>query len=106
MAPGMLKSHYAPRTPLVIGDIAALLRQYSGRRLGVLAFREGSPDVPISRQQVLAPSGDFGEAARHLFAAMRYLDALDLEVIAAELLPEQGLGRAINDRLRRAAAGK
>lgn len=106
LAPGMLKSHYAPRTPLLIGDIPALLRRYPDRKVGVLAFREGSPDVPESRQQVLAPSGDFGEAARRLFAAMRYLDALDLDCIAAELLPEQGLGRAINDRLRRAAAGK
>ncbi|MFZ4561106.1 MAG: L-threonylcarbamoyladenylate synthase [Saprospiraceae bacterium] len=106
LAPGMLKSHYAPRTPLLLGDIPALLQQYPGRRVGVLAFREGMPDVPESRQQVLAPSGDFGEAARHLFAAMRYLDALGLECIVAELLPEQGLGRAINDRLRRAAAGK
>jgi len=53
---------------------------------------------------VLSPSGDFAEAARNLFSGMRYLDGLGLDVILAELLPEKDLGRAINDRLRRASA--
>jgi len=43
------------------------------------------------------------EAAKNLFAAMRTLDTMDVSVILSELLPEDGLGRAINDRLRRAA---
>lgn len=103
-APGMLKSHYAPRVPLVLGNIEALLQQYEGKKIGILSFNKtfsaSLPYNPIT----LSPSGDFAEAARNLFAGMRYLDSLDLDVIVAELLPEEGLGRAINDRLRRAAA--
>jgi L-threonylcarbamoyladenylate synthase len=43
------------------------------------------------------------EAAQHLFAAMRTIDTFDIDVIIAEVFPEEGLGRAINDRLKRAA---
>ncbi|MCO6489052.1 MAG: threonylcarbamoyl-AMP synthase [Phaeodactylibacter sp.] len=103
-APGMLKSHYAPSAPVVIGDIRRLLPHYQGKKAGTIAFRTPIPGIPEERQLVLSPAGDLAEAARNLFAGMRRLDALGLDVILAELLPEQGLGRAINDRLRRAAA--
>jgi L-threonylcarbamoyladenylate synthase len=53
--------------------------------------------------EVLSQRGDLSEAAVNLFAAMRRLDARGLDVIVARLVPESGLGRAINDRLRRAA---
>ncbi len=102
--PGMLKSHYAPRTPLVLGELSELARKYSGRRAGVLAFRQMLPGLPESRQRLLSPKGDLAEAAQRLFAAMHELDAMGLDVILAELLPEEGLGRAVNDRLRRASA--
>jgi L-threonylcarbamoyladenylate synthase len=101
---GMLKSHYAPATPLQLGALPALLRMHAGKKVAVLSFREKVAGVPAARQVVLAPSGDPGEAARHLFAALRQLDALGLELILAERLPEAGLGLAINDRLQRAAA--
>ena len=101
--PGMLKSHYAPRTPLVLGDLRELAQKYSGQRAGVLAFRQMLPGLPESRQRLLSPKGDLAEAAQRLFAAMHELDAMGLDVILAELLPEEGLGRAVNDRLRRAS---
>lgn len=104
LAPGMLKSHYAPRTPFFLGDISALLRLHAGKRAGVLSFQQHFQNVPDEYQVQLSPKGDFTEAARNLFAAMRHLDGLGLDLIAAELLPEKDLGRAINDRLRRAAA--
>ncbi len=104
LAPGMLKSHYAPRIPLEWGDLDALLAQHAGRRVAVLTFREAVQGVPQERQVVLSPTGDLAEAARTLFGAMRHLDASGAELILAEPLPEQGLGRAVNDRLRRAAA--
>ncbi|MCB9283462.1 MAG: threonylcarbamoyl-AMP synthase [Lewinellaceae bacterium] len=103
-APGMLQSHYAPRIPLKIGAIGELLSAFEPNRTGVLAFRRKVPVVPAANQVVLSKNGDFAEAARNLFAGMRYLDGLDLDVILAEPVPEMGLGRAINDRLRRAAA--
>lgn len=104
LAPGMLKSHYAPQTPFLIGDIAAILLEHTGKRIGVLSFRRHYDTIPAQWQVALSPQADFQEAARNLFAAMRYLDSLGLDLIAAELLPEKDLGRAINDRLRRAAA--
>ncbi len=104
LAPGMLKSHYAPRIPLEWGDLKALLKKHAGKQLAVLAFREAVPEVPPEFQEVLSAEGDMAEAARKLFAAMRRLDASGAELILAEQLPEQGLGRAVNDRLRRAAS--
>lgn len=104
-APGMLKSHYAPRIPLVLGKLNELTQQYSAAHTGILAFRQTVPGIPAGQQVVLSPAGDMAEAARRLFAALRYLDGLELEIILAEPLPEEGLGRAVNDRLRRAAAG-
>jgi L-threonylcarbamoyladenylate synthase len=103
-APGMLKSHYAPRTPFRVGvSIEAALLADRPERVGSLAFRQKSEQLPAEQQVVLSEQGDYKEAARRLFAAMRYLDQLGLDLIVAELLPEQDLGRAINDRLRRAA---
>lgn len=103
-APGMLKSHYAPRVPLVLGDIEELLAQHKGKTIGILSFQKTFPPASSYHPITLSPTGDFTEAARKLFAGMRHLDSLDLDIIIAELLPEQDLGRAINDRLRRAAA--
>ncbi len=102
-APGMLKSHYAPHTPFLVGDIPELLARHSGRRIGLLTFRKTYAAVPPDHQIALSKEGDLAEAARRLFQAMRTLDDLPLEVILAEPAPEEGLGRAINDRLRRAA---
>ena len=48
--------------------------------------------------------GNLEEAAKNLFSALRQLDAMPVEVVLAELVPDEGIGRAINDRLRRAAA--
>jgi len=102
-APGMLKSHYAPRVSLEIGKIETLLPQHEGKKIGIISFRKNYPEVAPSHQLILSPSGNFAEAARNLFAGMRHLDNLELDIILAELLPERDLGRAINDRLRRAA---
>ncbi len=104
LAPGMLRSHYAPKAKVVIGDIGELFEQYQNARVGVIRFQTPFVAVDPTQQVILSPIGDFAEAARNFFAGMRYLDSLDLDVILAELLPEQDLGSAINDRLRRAAA--
>lgn len=103
-APGMLKSHYAPRVPLVLGDLDELITLHSREKFGVISFQKRYEKLLPEHQIVLSPGGNFTEAARNLFAGMRYLDSLDLDIILAELVPEQDLGRAINDRLRRAAA--
>ncbi|MFN8338220.1 MAG: L-threonylcarbamoyladenylate synthase [Saprospiraceae bacterium] len=102
-APGMLTNHYAPKVPLILGDIRSLAAQSDHQRTGIIAFNQFLPNIPQKHQIVLSPSSNFADAAFHLFAGMRYLDSCDLDVIYAELVPERDLGIAINDRLRRAA---
>jgi L-threonylcarbamoyladenylate synthase len=102
-APGMLISHYAPQKPVYTADLDELLQHYTGHEIGILAFKNMAEGIPVTNQVVLSPSGNLSEAAMHLFAALRKLDALPVKVIFAQLLPEQELGRAINDRIRRAA---
>jgi L-threonylcarbamoyladenylate synthase len=55
---------------------------------------------------VLSERGDLAEAARHLFAVLREMDSTECAVIVAERFPDVGLGRAINDRLARAASSR
>jgi L-threonylcarbamoyladenylate synthase len=102
-APGMLSSHYAPRKKVVLGELPLLLEQFAGRAVGVLAFSRTYAGVPARHQVTLSPAGEVQEAARTLFSALRYLDEQAVEVILAEYVPEEGLGRAVNDRLRRAS---
>jgi L-threonylcarbamoyladenylate synthase len=102
-APGMLESHYAPRKPFCLDK--EKLKQYPSERVGILAFSQTLENIPVENQKILSPNGSYLEAAQNLFALMRELDEMPhIEVIFAELLPEENLGRAINDRLRRASA--
>lgn len=104
-APGQLDSHYAPRKPFMLGDLKTLIaeKQAEGFDFAVLSFSDAFEQIPQEKQIALSPSHDLHEAAQNLFAAMRKLDETPVAVILAELMPETGLGRAINDRLRRAA---
>ena len=93
-APGMLTSHYATR---------------AGLRLNALALEEGEAGLDFAarfggRTLDLSPAGDLREAAANLYAALRRLDAANPRRIAVAPVPARGLGEAINDRLRRAAA--
>lgn len=99
-APGMLHSHYAPRKPMLVGNIHELLHD-QGSNVSILSFKDSFHNYRNIR---LSETGDLHEAARNLFAAMRKLDADHHELIIAEFVPDYGLGRAINDRLKRAAA--
>lgn len=103
-APGGLSSHYAPTKPLQLGDIDRLLMQYATQQVGVLAFDRLCPQIDAEHQVVLSPSGSLVEAAQRLFAALRTLDALPVDIILATPVPDTGLGRAINDRLGRASS--
>ncbi len=100
-SPGSMKSHYATRTPLKLESID--LTNYDLSTTGILSFRKRYEEIPQNHQAVLSSSGNLHEASKNLFAAMRYLDSLKLGIILAEEFPETGLGRAINDRLKRAA---
>jgi L-threonylcarbamoyladenylate synthase len=99
-APGMLPQHYAPRTPLVLDS--PHLRVAPALRVGLLAFQHVPRGPAFESVETLSESGDLHEAAANFFSALRRLDARDLDLIVAQEFPEQGLGRALNDRLRRA----
>lgn len=104
-APGMLIRHYAPRKLLLLQKNTTVPTGIKEKDVALLRFQTVHPDFPAAQQYVLSESGNFTEAAARLFSVLRQLDALKHHCILAEELPEQGLGRAINDRLRRAAAG-
>jgi L-threonylcarbamoyladenylate synthase len=102
LAPGMLASHYAPRTPVRLNardirDGEALLA------FGTIAV----PGVDAATVVMnLSAQGDLNEAAANLFGYLRALDARGARAIAVMPVPHHGLGEAINDRLRRAAMGR
>ncbi len=95
-APGQLSSHYAPRARLRLNADAPREGEM------YLAFGADAPQgVPGLN---LSPTGDLAEAAANLYAYLHILDATGVETIAVAPIPAHGLGEAINDRLRRAAA--
>lgn len=100
-APGMLKSHYAPGKKVILGQIPELIRAHGHQKVGIISFQQNFGDFP---QFVLSPSGNMQEAAANLFRALREMDQQDIDILLAERVPEEGLGKAINDRLERAAA--
>jgi len=117
-APGQFPSHYAPKTPLRLIDNAESFSPEENQRVGLLAWhpisRKG--DLQIAQRRTgdrrslkfaavrnLSEPQDLREAAANLFRYLRELDALGLDLIAAERVPALGLGAAILDRLERAS---
>lgn len=99
VTPGSMKSHYAPRTPLFLcGELPA-----PDARTGLLAWK--SAGEGFGKVERLSATEDLREAAANLYGAMRRLDEAGLERIVVEPVPENGLGVAIMERLRKAAAG-
>jgi L-threonylcarbamoyladenylate synthase len=101
-APGMLSSHYAPRKPVRVWLPGKLVEW--PEQTGALAFDTYLPGIPEANQRRLSPTGNLNEAAKNLFGYLRELDALPVGQLYIQYVPDDGLGRAINDRLRRAAA--
>lgn len=103
LAPGMLNSHYAPGKPLYLIDEPGIQGVLPEPDVAYLLFARRKGQAAAPNRFFLSESGDFKEAAQRLFGTLRQLDAGPWREIRAELLPERDLGRAINDRLRRAA---
>ncbi|MBN8575462.1 MAG: threonylcarbamoyl-AMP synthase [Cyclobacteriaceae bacterium] len=101
-APGQLLSHYAPHKKIVLGTRTQLL-EHTHANAGAIVFEHILTGIPATHQIILSASGNLEEAAQHLFAALRALDKAPVDYILAEVVPDTGIGRAINDRLRRAA---
>jgi len=102
LAPGMLASHYAPRTPV------RLNAEQVGADEALLAFGPGivAGSDGAKAAMNLSARGDLNEAAANLFGYLRTLDTRGAHAIAVMPVPHHGLGEAINDRLRRAAIGR
>ena len=99
-APGQLPSHYAPTTPLrLIDDLKSFK---SSQRCALLAWNPVTKDGRFVAIRNLSEKRDLREAAANLFRHLRELDALGVDLIVAERVPDQGLGAAILDRLTRA----
>jgi L-threonylcarbamoyladenylate synthase len=103
-APGMLKSHYAPVKRVVIGDLEELIPKLNPLKVAVISFQKDYPEVPENHKFILSQTGNIEEAAANLFSAMRKMDKTAANCIVTEYVPEIGLGKAINDRLKRAQA--
>lgn len=102
-APGMLPQHYAPATPVRLVEPATVpMPERSGA--AALALRDRFEGYAVSRR--LSAAGDLREAAARFFETLHELDALALERIDVQPIDERGLGRAMMDRLRRAAAAR
>lgn len=101
LSPGMMKKHYSPKTPMLLVSMKALSLP-ENKKIGLLSLK--APQFPerFAHIEVLSPTGNLAEAATNLFPALHRLDSLSLDQIMACLVPEEGLGIAINDRLRRA----
>jgi L-threonylcarbamoyladenylate synthase len=109
VSPGLLKSHYAPHIPLLTQDNDTLLHETEFDNAAFLFFDGASRDQWLSKQPqpkavaVLSETGNMLEAASRLFETLHELDRLNVNRIYAQFVPEEGLGAAINDRLRRAS---
>jgi L-threonylcarbamoyladenylate synthase len=98
----MLKSHYSPKKKIVVGNIEVLRKAYPPNKTGILSYSKIYTGVAESYQ--LSREGNMHEAAKNLFSHLRILDDSNIDVIISELAPNEGLGKAINDRLKRASA--
>ncbi len=104
-APGQLPSHYAPKTPLRLVEDFDSFSPKLNQRCALLAWNAIENDERFIAIRNLSERKDLREAAANLFRYLRELDALDVDLIVAEPVPDQGLGAAIMDRLRRASQG-
>ncbi len=104
-APGMMERHYSPRTPLFLFNHGGTAPRPPGGRAATVYFRRPPERPPGGGRDCywLTEAGDMEEAARNVFALLGKLDRGAYTAILAEAAPDEGIGAAINDRLRRAA---
>jgi L-threonylcarbamoyladenylate synthase len=102
-APGMLERHYAPSTKTIISEnIEEDLKQFHSLNVGILLYTDRIINSPVKSKFILSSSGDINEAARNLYASLHLLDRQNLDMIVIEKLPDNSIGRALNDRIKRA----
>lgn len=102
IAPGQLQFHYAPQIPLKFFN-EVNITDYEDQKVGALFFKNNFTKIKFSDEKILSPKGDLREAAANLFAHLHDFEIKALDVILVEQIEETGLGKAIMDRLRKAA---
>lgn len=117
LSPGMKHKHYAPRAEMVVVEgahalvvekVKELAEQYAraGKKVGILATEESAQSYRLGIVKCVGSRKDLASVAKNLFKVIRELDDEGVDVIIAEGVPQEGLGLAIMDRLRRAAGYK
>jgi L-threonylcarbamoyladenylate synthase len=102
-APGMLDKHYSPHTKLIVSDnIIQTLQEFTHLKVGLLTLTPTNLQAENIQAFALSADGNLQQAAQNLYATLHTLDALQLDIIIAELMPDVGLGKAINDKLKKA----
>ncbi|KUG25038.1 tsac protein [hydrocarbon metagenome] len=102
-SPGQLPFHYSPRTPLKFLS-GSTLNNLENKKIGGIFFSKQNVDFNFTRVEILTKENNFREAAANLFSVLHILDEADLDLILVEPLSEEGLGLAMMDRLKKAAA--
>ena len=104
-SPGMFSRHYSPRTPIILtNNFSKYIYQNKDKKIGVLSFENKEGFSLATKHEILSKNGDIDEAAKNFYSALHSLDSKNLDIIITTLLPEKGLGKTINDRLKRAVA--
>ena len=99
----MLSKHYSPKTQIqIIENICDAVKKSKTKKIGVLSLEKKSRLDSQIYQEVLSPSGNIEEAAKNFYAALHRLDHMNLDLIVTSFFPDKGIGKTINDRLKRA----
>jgi L-threonylcarbamoyladenylate synthase len=104
LSPGMLPYHYSPHTSLYLTDnLEDDILNFNQKKIGIITLQKILPNIPRAHQIQLSETNNLKIAGHLLYNAMHELDALGLEAIFVEKMPDEGIGKTMNDRLKRAA---
>ena len=100
---GMLKNHYSPKKDLIIGEIRTLIKKYKNNKIGILSYNKYYEGVNFKNQIILSKNLNLEEASRNLYKSLHSLDSMNIDLILTSLLPNNGIGESINDRIIKAS---
>ena len=105
VAPGMLHKHYAPKTKIIVtSDLKSEILRCKDLKIGVLQLQKQVDKTLVFKAITLSQRGDLMEAGQNFYKALHELDSLKLDLIIVEKMPDEGMGKTMNDRLSRAIA--
>ena len=99
--PGSFKKHYSPNKKVYIGDIKKLSKKFEKKKIGILSFNKKYKFVDEKYQIVMSEKSSLYEASQNFYSSLYILDNLEIDLIIASYLPNNNIGRSINDRLKK-----